>query len=88
MKNDNMTTALNLVLAVLVILGVIFALQTIFRTRELRTLQIQATQARSYSMAVEGLANDTIAFYQKNPNPDLTRILQTIQTKPAIRPQP
>ena len=33
MKNDNITTALNLVLAVLAILGVVFALQTIFRTR-------------------------------------------------------
>jgi hypothetical protein len=31
MKNDNITTALNLVLAVLAILGVIFALQTIYR---------------------------------------------------------
>jgi hypothetical protein len=29
MKNDNITTALNVVLAVLAILGVIFALQTI-----------------------------------------------------------
>jgi hypothetical protein len=58
MKNDNITTALNLVLAVLAILGVVFALQTIFRTRELRTLQFQATQANAYRMAVESLAND------------------------------
>jgi len=85
MKNDNITTALNLVLAVLAIFGVIFALQTIFRTRELRTLQMQATQANAYSMAVQALANDTILYSQKNPNADILRILQPAQAKPATR---
>ena len=85
MKNDNITTALNLVLAVLAILGVVFALQTIFRTRELRTLQMQATQANAYRMAVEALANDTLAYSQKNPNADILRILQPAQSKPATR---
>jgi len=85
MKNDYITTALNLVLAVLAIFGVIFALQTIFRTRELRTLQIQATQANAYSMAVQALANDTLAYSQKNPNADILRILQPAQAKPATR---
>jgi hypothetical protein len=85
MKNDNITTALNLVLAVLAILGVVFALQTIFRSRELRTLQFQATQANAYSMAVQALANDTLAYSQKNPNSDILRILQPAQAKPATR---
>jgi hypothetical protein len=85
MKNDNITTALNLVLAVLAILGVVFALQTIFRTRELRTLQGQATQANAYSMAIQALANDTLAYSQKNPNADILRILQPFQSKPATR---
>jgi hypothetical protein len=85
MKNDNITTALNLVLAVLAILGVIFALQTIFRTRTLRTLQIQATQANAYRMAVEAILNDTVAYSQKNPNPEIQRILQQVQAKPATR---
>jgi len=84
MKNDNITTALNLVLAVLAILGVIFALQTIFRTRTLRTMQIQATQANTYRMAVESLAQDAIAYSQKNPNPEIQRILQpALVAKPA-----
>ena len=85
MKNDNITTALNLLLAVLVILGVIFALQTIFRTRELRSLQIQASQANAYRMAVESLANDAIAYSKANPNSDIARILQPGQAKPATR---
>jgi len=83
MKNDNITTALNLVLYMLAILGVVFALQMIFRTRELRRLQIQATQANAYSMAVQALANDTIIYSQKNPNADILRIMQPAQAKPA-----
>jgi hypothetical protein len=85
MKNDNITTLLNLVLAVLAILGVIFALQTIFRTRELRSLQMQATQANGYRMAVESLANDAVAYSKNNPNSDILRILQPAQAKPANR---
>jgi hypothetical protein len=85
MKNDNITTALNLVLAVLAILGVIFALQTIFRTRELRNLQMQATQANGYRMAVESLANEAIAYSKQNPNSDILRILQPAPAKPATR---
>jgi hypothetical protein len=85
MKNDNITTALNLVLAVLAILGVIFALQTIFRTRELRSLQMQATQANGYRMGVEALANDAVAYSKQNPNADLLHILQPPHAKPANR---
>jgi hypothetical protein len=85
MKNDNITTALNLVLAVLAILGVIFALQTIFRTRELRSLQTQATQANGYRIAVDSLANDAVAYSKNNPNADILRILQPAQAKPANR---
>ncbi|MGO8837757.1 MAG: hypothetical protein ACLQAH_11995 [Limisphaerales bacterium] len=85
MKNDNITTAMNLILAVLAILGVIFALQSIFRTRTLRTLQVQATQANGYRMAVESLAQDAIAYGQKNPNPEIQRILQPALAKPANR---
>jgi hypothetical protein len=85
MKNDNITTFLNLVLGVLAILGVVFALQTIFRTREFRTLQFQASQANAYSMAIEALANDAYAYSLKNPNPDIQRIVQPGQAKPANR---
>jgi hypothetical protein len=85
MKNDNITTVLNLVLGVLVILGVIFALQTIFRTRQLRSLQMQATQANGYRMAVEALANDALAYSKQNPNSDIVRILQPIQAKTVNR---
>ena len=41
MKCETTNTVLTLVLALLVVAGVIFALQSIFRTREFRTLQSQ-----------------------------------------------
>ena len=85
MKNDNLSTALNLLLAVLAILGVIFALQTIFRTRTFRTMQVQATQANAYRMAVEALAQDAVAYSQKNPNPEIQRILAPALEKPVKR---
>jgi hypothetical protein len=83
MKSDMTNTILNFVLAFLVILGVIFALQTIFRTREFRSLTTQATVANTALMRVQALANETAAFNQKHPSPELTRILQAAQARPA-----
>jgi hypothetical protein len=85
MKNDNITTALNFVLAVLAILGVIFALQTIFRAREFRSLQLQAITANTAFLRMQSLVNDVAVYNQKNPNPELTRLLQADQPKPATR---
>ena len=85
MKCETTNTVLTWVLGALVLLGALFALQTIFRMREFRTLQFQAGQANAYRMAVESLANDTLAYSQKNPNADILRIMQPAQTKPATR---
>ena len=88
MKNDNLSTALNLVLAVLLILGVFFTVRTAFITRSLRAMQIQATQAtqaNGYRVAVESLAQDAIAYSKNNPNSEILRILQPVQAKPANR---
>ncbi len=83
MKNDTTTTILNFVLAALVILGVVFALLTMNRTRELRQLSLNATTANSALMRAQALANDATAFNATAKNPDLTRILLSIQSKPA-----
>jgi len=83
MKNDTTTTILNFVLAALVILGVVFALLTMNRTRELRQLSLNATTANSALIRAQALANDATAFNATAKNPDLTRILQSIQPKPA-----
>jgi len=83
MKSDTTTTALNFILAVLVVLGVVFALLTMTRNREFRQLTTSATLANSALMRAQGLANDTAAFNTKAQSPDLTRILQTVQPKNA-----
>ena len=76
MKCETMNSVLTFVLGAFVVLGVIFALQTIFRTREFRTLQIQATMDNANLMRLQALANDVFAYNQKAQSPELTRILQ------------
>jgi hypothetical protein len=81
MKSDTTTTVLNFVLAVLVILGVVFALLGMTRQRELRALTTNATTANAMLMRAQGLANDAAAYNISAKSPELTRILQAVQTK-------
>jgi hypothetical protein len=83
MKCDTTNTILTFVLGVLAVAGVIFALQTIFLTRELRTLTMQATIANTSLLQAQALANDAVAYNQRNPSPELTKLLQAAQTKPV-----
>lgn len=75
MKCETMNSVLTFVLGAFVVLGVIFALQTIFRTREIRSLQIQMTNINANYMRLQALANDVNAYYQKTPSSELKRIL-------------
>lgn len=87
MKNDSTTTFLNFVLAALVILGVLFALLDIWRTRDLRheqtQLQLHLQKYQFSSMKLQSLVNDAIAFNSKAPNAELTQLLQNIQAPTA-----
>jgi hypothetical protein len=85
MKSDTTTTVLNFILAALVILGVVFALLSITRTREFRSLTANATLANSALMRAQGLANDTAAYNASAKSPELTRILQSVQPKTAAK---
>lgn len=76
MKCDMTNSVLTFVLGVLVVAGVILALQTINRSREWSTLQIQALEINQNYARLQALANDVAAYDQKYPNPALTRILQ------------
>jgi hypothetical protein len=83
MKSDGTTTLLNFVLWMLVILGVVFAIWGITRQRELRQLTTNATIANARLLQAQSLANDATVFNASAKNPDLTRILQSVQPKPA-----
>jgi hypothetical protein len=85
MKSDSTTTVLNFILAMLVLLGVVFALLSMKRTRDFRMLSANATLANSALMRAQGLANDTAAFNAAAKSPELTRILQSIQTSTAAK---
>ncbi len=78
MKSETMNSALTFVLGAFVVLGVIFALQTIFRTREFRSLQIQMAGINANYIRLQALASEVNAYNQnqKPPNAELTRILQ------------
>lgn len=87
MKSDTTTTAMNFILAALVILGVVFALLSITRTRELRhlqsNLQMRAQVAQANFMRAQALANDVTTYNATAKNPELTKILSA-----ALTPQP
>jgi len=48
-------------------------------------LSANATLANSALMRAQGLANDTAAFNAAAKSPELTRILQSIQTSTAAK---
>ena len=83
MKCEMTNLFLTFVLGALAVFGVIFALQTIFLTREFRQLTVQAAMANNKLLQVQSLAADVSAYNQKTPSPELTKILQAAATKPA-----
>ena len=85
MKCDTTNAILTFVLGVLAVAGVIFALQTIFLTREFRQLSVQATFANNSILQAQALAADVASYNQKNPSLELAKILQAVQAKPAAR---
>jgi hypothetical protein len=84
MKSDPMVTVLNIVLAVLVIFGVIFALLAMSRVRDLRQMQapLQAEIQKSQitSARAQALLNDVIAFNASAKNQELAQIIQSAET--------
>ena len=87
MKNDTTTTVLNFVLAVLVILGVAFALMSMTRQRELRqrqiVLQIGVQQAQIVNMRAQALANEVLTYNNTAKSAELNKILQSVLGQPA-----
>ena len=84
MKNDSTTTVLNFVLAALVILGVVFAFLNIWRTRDLRHMQVvlQAQMQRTQitSAKAQQLLSEVITFNATAKNAELAQIIQSATT--------
>jgi hypothetical protein len=83
MKCETTNTILTIVLGLLVMAGAFFAVQTFFLTKGFRQLTVQATFDNNSLQQAQALAGDVAAYNQKNPSPELTKVLQAVQTKPA-----
>jgi hypothetical protein len=84
MKNDLLTTFLNFALAVLVFASVGFALLAILREPKVPIYTAAAMQDKNTMMRVNAVLNDTLAYNAVARSPELTRILQSVQTKTAV----
>ena len=88
MKSETTNTVLIFVLGVFAALDVLFAVRTVAGQRELRSLQIQATQSQTGLIQLQelsALVGDTRDYASKHPSPELTRILDGVQAKPVTR---
>ena len=89
MKCETTNAILTFVLGVFAVAGVIFALQAIFLNRELRSLTQLATRDNSSFLQIQAptqsLINDVMAYNQRNPSAELTKLLQPTQAKPATK---
>jgi hypothetical protein len=88
MKCDAMNSVLTFVLGAFVVLGVIFALRAISGQRDFRALQFQASQSQAgliQLQQLQALVNDIKEYDKLHPSPELTRILDGLQSKPATR---
>lgn len=87
MKNDTTTTMLNFVLAVLVILGVVFALLTTHKVNKARAMQqplLQASQRFQADLGrMQALLNDVIIYNKTANSPELAELIKSAST-----PQP
>lgn len=81
MKCDTTNAILTFVLGALLIVGVIFDLKTINHTREFRSLSNQVAQVQTSFLQAQALANEATAYNQKNPSPELTKLLQAVSKK-------
>ncbi|HKI69424.1 MAG TPA: hypothetical protein VKA67_07545, partial [Verrucomicrobiae bacterium] len=92
MKSNPFTTALTWLLGTSVILSVIFSIQYLFRTRELRSLQSQVAQYQMTQQHMNQLLADLVEYSKHDPaiqpileSVGLKRTPTTSSTKPAAK---
>ncbi|HXR05033.1 MAG TPA: hypothetical protein VN836_10045 [Verrucomicrobiae bacterium] len=83
MKCETFNIFLTFLLGVSVVFGVVFALRTVFHTRELRSLQSQML-ACQVNVNRLNMTLNAAAQYAKT-HPDIEHIIQPFEPKPAAR---
>jgi hypothetical protein len=81
MKSETLNGVLTFILGVLIVAGVVLALRLVNLSRSTRTLENQELKAQALMVRAQDLFADAQAYDQKEPSPELTRILQSVQTK-------
>jgi hypothetical protein len=85
MKTDLTNWILTLVLSMLAVAGAVLVVRTVMQTHEWRTISTQAAGQNSFITQSQVLLNDVAAYNAKNPSPELTKMLQAVQARPAAR---
>ena len=88
MKSETTNTVLIFVLGAFVALDVLLAVRAVAGQRELRSLQIRFNQSQTgliQLQELQSLVKDTKDYASSKPSPELSRILDGIQAKPATR---
>jgi hypothetical protein len=83
MKCNTTNAILTFVLGVLAVAGVMLVLRTVMQSREIRRMTPTVTVENAYLAQAQLLFNDVAAYNQKNPSPELAKLLQSLQTRPA-----
>jgi hypothetical protein len=83
MKTDLTNLILTVVLSVLAVAGAVLVVRTVMQTHEWRMISTQTTGQNSFIAQSQVLLNDVAAYNQKNPSPELTKLLQALQARPA-----
>jgi hypothetical protein len=88
MKNDSTTTFLNFVLAALVILGVLFALLSIWRTHDLRQIQprvqMQLQAFQGDAVRIQALVNDVAVYNATAKSAELAQIIDVLKAPAPV----
>ncbi len=81
MKNNPLTTVLLVMLTISALLSLGLCWLYISNTRELRSIQMQATIINNNRAVINALANDTVEYSKKHPAID--PILESVNLKPG-----
>jgi hypothetical protein len=83
MKCETTNSVLTFVLGVFVVAAAFLVIRTGIQTHQMRQITGVNDAEKNYLIQAQALLNDVTAYNQKNSSPELTKILQIVQTKPA-----
>jgi hypothetical protein len=76
MNNDAMTTILNFMLAVFIVLSMAFAALFLWHNHEYRALQFRERNLQIVSIKAQALVRDVVNYNATAKSPELNQILQ------------